>query len=974
MSDRIRVRGARQHNLKGVDIDIARGALTVLTGPSGSGKSSLAFDTIYAEGQRRYIESLSTYAKQFLERMPKPAVDLVEGVSPSVAIDQNNRVQSSRSTVGTITEVYDYLRLLWARVGTTVCPDCERPVVPDTVTSATDALLDLGPEVRLAIAFPVAREERGAGTGAVENLTARGYVRVRADGDEIYLPDIDLEEGAGEDAAGALTRATELLVVVDRVVAREKDRERIADSLAAAFAEGGGAAVALAWRRGSETPDRNEFEESYRCAACGRGFPRPTPATFSFNSPAGACGVCTGFGAVLEYSPRLIVPDPGRSLEAGALDPWEKPRYSRARSRLRGFALSAGVDMAAPWETLPGGARDVLMHGGTYAGERFRGVIPFLRSKENKRYKAYIRVFLRQYQLPKRCSGCGGTRLKPDAMNVRVGGRHIAEVAGRTVSEIARWLSEDLDLPPFGRQVAATILRELEDRLSFLAQVGLAYLALDRQARSLSGGEMQRIRLASCLGSRLVNTLYVLDEPTIGLHPYDIAAFAGVLERLAGRDNTVLVVEHEPSLLERADRIVELGPRAGEQGGEIVFDGTWASLLASDTGTGRALARRATGARSRGDERGADRPVRRHTRSGGAGTTGELVLRGATLHNVRGVDVSIPLGSLTLVTGVSGSGKSTLVRGVLFHALEQEVAGRSSAKPHLGEPAGSWDRLEGAESLEDVVLVDQRPIGRTPRSNPATYIGAFTPLRSAYAATPEARARGYDAGYFSFNRAGGRCERCKGAGEETVEMVFLADVSVPCEACDGSRYRPEVLEIGIRGRSIRDALDMTVDEAIRFFIRHDRLGAKLWHLQRVGLGYLRLGQPATTLSGGEAQRLKIARELARRGRAGRRLYILDEPTVGLGVGEVGTLTSVLRELVGEGHTVVVVEHNLDLVAGADWVIDMGPGPADDGGRIVAAGPPAAIAEADGSRTGVFLRARAARLEADAHVAAAARPA
>ncbi|WP_420464231.1 excinuclease ABC subunit UvrA [Candidatus Palauibacter sp.] len=965
MTDRIRVRGARQNNLKGVDIDIERGALTVLTGPSGSGKSSLAFDTIYAEGQRRYIESLSTYAKQFLERMPKPAVDLVEGVSPSVAIDQSNRVQSSRSTVGTITEVYDYLRLLWARVGTTVCPGCARPVVPDTVTSATDALLALGPGVRLAIAFPLVRRERGTGAWAVESLRARGYVRVLADAVEFYLPDIDLESEVGAAAVRTLALASDFLVVVDRVSAREADRERMADSLAAAFAEGGGAALALAYAPGSVSPERHLFEESHRCAACGDTFPRPTPALFSFNSPAGACETCTGFGAVLEYAPELIVPDPRRSLDAGALDPWAKPRYTRERTRLREFAGSVGLDGSAPWETLPEEARSVLLEGGRYAGERFRGVIPFLRSKENKRYKAYIRVFLRQYQLPERCPGCGGARLKAEALNVRVAGRHIADLAGRTVAEIRRWLSGDLDLPPFGRRTAETILRELEHRISFLGEVGLGYLTLDRQARSLSGGEMQRIRLASCLGSRLVNTLYVLDEPTIGLHPHDIEAFTGVLERLAGRGNTVLVVEHEPAVLERADRIVELGPRAGEQGGEIVFEGTWASLLAAETGTGRALAQRALTPRTGGRSR-VSRPARRRGRRPEPGA--ELVLRGARLHNVRGIDVTIPLGSLTLVTGVSGSGKSTLVHGVLFHALEKEVADRSSAKPHLGEPAGSWERLEGAELLDDVVLVDQRPIGRTPRSNPATYIGAFTPLRNAYAATPEARARGYEAGYFSFNRAGGRCERCKGAGEETVEMVFLADVSVPCEACGGSRYRAEVLEVEIRGRSIRDALDMTVDEAIRFFIRNDRLGARLWHLQRVGLGYLRLGQPATTLSGGEAQRLKIARELARRGSAGRRLYILDEPTVGLGVAEVGTLTSVLRELVSEGHTVVVVEHNLDLIADADWVIDMGPGPADDGGRIVAAGPPPAIVAVEASRTGAFLSARARRLERDAVVA------
>ncbi|MYL05694.1 MAG: excinuclease ABC subunit A, partial [Gemmatimonadales bacterium] len=511
MSDRIRVRGARQHNLKGIDIDIERGALTVLTGPSGSGKSSLAFDTIYAEGQRRYIESLSTYAKQFLERMPKPDVDLVEGVSPSVAIDQSNRVQSSRSTVGTITEVYDYLRLLWARVGTTVCPECGRAVVPDTVTSATDALLDSGPDARLAIAFPIPREERTDAEMVVENLRARGYVRVLADGRELYLPDIDLkkeEEGEGGEVR-VLTDAREALVIVDRVGSRAEDRERIADSLAAAFAEGRGAAVALLWWRGAGAPERRDFEEAHRCGLCGLAFPRPTPQLFSFNSPAGACDTCTGFGAVLEYSPQLIVPDPGRSLDEGALDPWSKPRYRRERSRLREFAAASGLDASLPWEALPDEGRDVLLNGGKYAGERFRGVIPFLRSKEKKRYKAYIRVFLRQYQLPELCSGCDGYRLKPESLNVRVGGRHIAEVARWTVKEISGWLAGGLDLTAFQREVASTILRELEHRTSFLEEVGLGYLTLDRQARSLSGGEMRRIRLASCLGSRLVSALYV---------------------------------------------------------------------------------------------------------------------------------------------------------------------------------------------------------------------------------------------------------------------------------------------------------------------------------------------------------------------------------------------------------------------------------------------------------------------------------
>ncbi len=965
MSDRIRVRGARQHNLKGVDVEVERGGLTVLTGPSGSGKSSLAFDTIYAEGQRRYIESLSTYAKQFLERMPKPAVDSVEGVSPSVSIDQRNAIQSSRSTVGTVTEVYDYLRLLWARVGTTCCPDCGLAVVPDTVASAADAILDRGDGRRVTVAFPLRLSRKITHEMAVANLQSQGYLRVLADGQEIYLPDLgsgaEVETPAGNgrpEPGRRLTEADELLVVVDRLAASGRERERLTDSISAAFAEGHGRAVVLEQGAAEAGAARHLFDESHRCTGCGREFPDPVPSLFSFNSPAGACPECTGFGAVLEYAPELIVPDPTRSLADGALDPWTKPRYTKERAALAEFAAAAGLDATAPWSELPAAARRALLEGGTLAGERFQGVIPFLRSRERKRYKAYIRVFLRQYQLPRRCDACGGTRLVPDALNVRVGGRNIAEIAALPIGEAAAWIREDLDLPPFARKIAETIRRELEDRIGFLEDVGLGYLTLDRQARTLSGGEMQRIRLASCLGSRLVDTLYVLDEPTIGLHPHDIEAFTTVLERLAARGNTVLVVEHETAVLARADRILELGPGAGAQGGELVFEGSWQALLEAETSTGAAL--RAPPQRRDGAAR---------TRRGGRGARvapqGELVLEGATLHNVRGVDVSIPRGSLTAVTGVSGSGKSTLIRGVLFHALERALARESTAKRHLGEPEGSYDALRGVEGLEAVILVDQQPIGRTPRSNPATYIGAFKELRQVYADLPEARRRGFGPGYFSFNRPGGRCERCKGAGEETIEMVFLADVSVPCEACEGTRYRQEVLEIAYRGRSIRDALDMTVDEAIRFFIKRDRLGEALWHLQRVGLGYLRLGQPATTLSGGEAQRLKVARELARRGRGGRRVYILDEPTVGLGVGEVRTLTAVLRELVSEGHTVVVIEHNLDVVADADWIIDLGPGAAAEGGRVVAAGLPARIVEAAASRTGAYLRAH---LEARARVA------
>jgi excinuclease ABC subunit A len=938
----IRVRGARQNNLKGVDVDIPHRAMTVLTGPSGSGKSSLAFDTVYAEGQRRYVESLSTYAKQFLERMPKPDVDWIDGVAPSVAIDQKNTVHTSRSTVGTTTEVYDYMRLLWSRIGHTICPECGERVVPDTVQSATDEVLALAPGTSLYVTFPLERSSGLTHAAALENLRARGYVRVLVDGAQWHVDDLEPENEAAP-AGPRLDEAREVLVVVDRLTLAPEIRERLSDSLAGAFAEGHGHAEVVVVRRQpgdvTEISRRIPFTEAFRCSSCGRGFPDPMPILFSFNHPTGACPACNGFGANLEYAVELIVPDHERSLADGALDPWTKPRYYREAADVLELAFRRGVDPTLPWAALPDAFQQELLHG----SEEFVGMIPFLRSRERKRYKQYIRVFLRQYQLPETCHRCHGTRLRPEALHVRVGRLNIADAAALTVDDLREWLS-GLSLPPFEARISDTILRELADRLDFMSAVGLGYLSMDRQARSLSGGEMQRIRLSGSLGSRLVDTLYVLDEPTIGLHARDVERFLDVLGRLRDRGNTVLVVEHEPAAMRVADRVLELGPGAGEHGGELVFEGSVDGLSEADTATGRAL-------RERRD------PPRRPM----AAPTAWLRLEGATLHNVRDLEVAIPLGRLTVVTGVSGSGKSTLVHDVLYRALEKALRGSSSARRHLGEAAGSWRALSGAELLEEVVLVDQSPIGRTPRSNPITYIKAYDEIRRLFADLPESRRRGFSAGHFSFNVEGGRCPACKGAGEEVVEMVFLADVSMPCEVCEGRRFRPEILEVLYRGRSIRDVLDLTVDEAIRFFIRQDRLGQALWQLQRVGLGYLRLGQPATTLSGGEAQRLKVARELARRASRKQRIYILDEPTVGLGLGEIERLLVVLRQLVEAGNTVVLVEHDLEVIAAADWIIDLGPGAADDGGRVVAAGTPEEVAATPGSHTGRYLARRSSSM-------------
>ena len=933
---------ARQHNLKGLTVVIPRRALTVVTGPSGSGKSSLAFDTLFAEGQRRYIESLSTYAKQFLDRMPKPQVDRLEGVAPAVAIEQKNPTTSSRSTVGTATEVYDYLRLLFARIGRPHCHVCGEAVTVDSPSTAAAKVVAARAGRPLMIAFPLPMSAQTSHELILENLTAMGFVRItagRADrrtgergghvaqgghgGREVYRLDA-LPEGLRLDEA-------DVAVIVDRLVATPENQTRIADAIATAFVEGEGLAVAL------HDDAAERFSQHPRCTACGTASPRLTPALFSFNNPSGACPGCNGFGAVLEYDEALIVPDPGRTLADGALDPWTKPRYDNKRRLLRDVCRRKGVPMDMPWRRLKASERRFLLHG---TAGRFAGIFPFLRNLEAKRYKQYIRVFLRQYQKALPCPACGGARLRPEALAVRVAGAAIADVAARTADRLAGWL-DGLDLTPYERQVGETILAELTGRVAFLRDVGLGYLTMDRQTRTLSGGEAQRISLANALGARLVDTLYVLDEPSIGLHPRDVGRLLDLLLRLRAAGNTVVVVEHDPAAIRAADHMIELGPGSGEHGGEVVYEGPVAGATPAGSLTGRYLS---------GDAR---IPLREQRRPAGPRWLG---IEGATLHNLRDVDVAIPLGTLTAITGVSGSGKSTLVHDVLYRQLAQRLKGGHGAKEHLGEPVGEVRRLAGWETLDDVVLIDQSPIGRSPRSNPVTYVRAFDELRQLFAEQPLARARGFDPGTFSFNAPdGGRCPTCEGAGHLQVEMVFLADVFVPCEGCGGSRYAPEVLDVRVAGLSIADVLALTVEEAMRRFRHQDKLGRALWHLQQVGLGYLRLGQPATTLSGGEAQRLKIARQLggAKKG-VGQRLYVLDEPTTGLHLDDVKTLLKVLDRLVDGGHTVVVIEHHLDVIKRADWVIDLGPGGGPDGGRVVAAGPPERIAEVD-SPTGRYLQ-------------------
>ncbi|GAC1651946.1 MAG: excinuclease ABC subunit UvrA [Gemmatimonadaceae bacterium] len=925
MKESIVVRGARQHNLKGFDLTVPRRAFTVITGPSGSGKSSLAFDTIYAEGQRRYVESLSAYARQFLERMEKPDVDSIEGLSPAVAIEQKNPTKTSRSTVGTATEIYDYLRLLWSRVGRTICPRCGRELNPDTVESVADAVLALGKGVRFSVAFPLRLSSKLSHDVIVENLRAQGFLRVAVNGDALHLDDLP---------AGAinLTEHPELLVVVDRLTVDADVMGRLADAINTAFREGDGdCAIFVA---GSQRPRR--FTTRFECPNDGTRLPSPTPQLFSFNSPRGACSTCNGFGAVLEYDEALVVPYPGRTLREGAIDPWTMPRYENKRRVLAEFAGRERIPMDTPWSSLGADQQHRLLHNKARA---YKGIFPFLTELESKRYKQYIRVFLRQYQTARECPACGGTKLQPESLNVRVGGHTIAEASSLPVDRLCAWL-DALVLSAFERQAAANILREACSRVQFLVDVGLGYLSLNRGTRTLSGGEAQRIGLANSLGSQLVDTLYVLDEPSIGLHPRDMDRLLTLLQRLRSAGNTVLVVEHDLEAIRAADYMVELGPASGEKGGYVVFAGPL-SEAANSPLTGQYL----SGARQ------IEIPTKRR-RLGPRW----LTLTGAREHNLRSADIRIPLAALTVVTGVSGSGKSTLIYDVLFRALETRLRGEHSAKRHLGERVGAFDTITGYEAIADVVAIDQEPIGRSPRSNPVTYVKAFDEIRRIFADLPLARQRGYTAGTFSFNVAGGRCETCEGAGYLRVEMVFMADVFVPCDNCGGKRFRDDVLDVKYFARSITDVLGLTVDEAIRAFPHEERLGQALWQLQQVGLGYLRLGQPGTTLSGGEAQRLKIARELALAGKkSGPKLYIMDEPTTGLHVDDIRTLARVFDRLLDHGHTVLLIEHNLDVIKLADWIIDLGPDAGVNGGRVVASGRPEDVALVDESHTGRWLR-------------------
>ena len=933
--DAIRVRGARQHNLKDLDLDLPRGALTVVTGVSGSGKSSLAFDTLYAEGQRRYVESVSTYAKQFLERLPRPDVDTVSGLSPAVAIQQTNRARSARSTVGTATEIYDYLRLLYARAGTTYCPACGKPVVADTPDAIRDEARawEEGAEVR--VLAPMALPAKLPFETVAAGLRAQGYLRlafapagVTADGALAALEAAGAPELLDLDPLPRVPRRTKLLLVlVDRFRWKEGLESRLVEALESAFVRGEGR---LLLQVGADAAPRAKSER-WECPTDGLTFLAPRPNLFSFNSPLGVCPTCRGFGDVLEFDPELVVPDTRRTIAEGALDPWAGSWRAHFADRLRELERRHGVPLDVPWRKLTKAQQELVLEG----GDGFKGVMPFLHRLKEKSYKAGNRFIVRRYQRSVRCRACAGARLRPEALSVRIEGRNIAQCAALTLGELLVFLDGLTFASAVASAAAETILVELRSRLRYLVRVDLAYLTLDRLARTLSGGEAQRIELANALGANLVDTLYVLDEPTVGLHARDTERLLGVLDDLAARGNTLVVVEHEPAVIRRADWVVDLGPGAGVRGGRLLYAGPGTALTAeggADTETGRYLRGEFAVTRKRWTE-----PARRH-----------LVIEDAREHNLKGITVKIPLGRLTCITGVSGSGKSTLVEDILWPAAR-------NALEFTRETVGMHGRITGLDALKRVVLVDQSPIGKSPRSNPLTYVKGFDALRDVYARQALAIERGYKPGTFSFNVAGGRCETCQGDGVVQVEMVFLADLLLPCETCGGARYKRDVLDVLVRGLNIRQALDLTVEEAIGHFAGTPALVEKLRVLSSVGLGYLTLGQSAPTLSGGESQRLKIARELALPG-PGHALYLLDEPTVGLHVSDVQRLLDVFEGLLERGHTVVCVEHHLDVVRNADWIVDLGPGGGDAGGRVVVAGTPEVVAANEESWTGRFLAA------------------
>jgi|DewCreStandDraft_2_1066082.scaffolds.fasta_scaffold00245_65 excinuclease ABC subunit A len=938
--DRIIVRGAREHNLKNITVEIPRDKFVVFTGISGSGKSSLAFDTIYAEGQRKYVESLSAYARQFLGLMEKPDVDYIEGLSPAVSIDQKGAPRNPRSTVGTVTEIYDYLRLLFARIGIPHCTKCGKPISRQTTEQIVDQVLALPEGTRIQVLGPIVRGRKGEYRQLFEDLRKQGFVRVRVDG-VIY----DL----GEEIPLDKNKKHDIEVVVDRIVTRPGVRSRLADSTETALKLGQGIVYIEVLPDGEGRTAKSNlmvFSQNFACPDCGVSLPEIEPRIFSFNSPFGACQACSGLGFKQEFDPDLVL-DWEKSLMDGAVVPWANSTSEYYYELLRSLADHYGVDMRVPLRRLPKSFINVLLYGSdepirvryhnrwgslrvydTY----FEGVINHLERRYKETESEYMREELEQYMTTLPCPACKGARLRPESLAVKVGGKSIAEVTALTVRQ-AKEFFESLRLTEREMLIAGQVLKEIKARLGFLVNVGLDYLTLDRTATTLSGGEAQRIRLATQIGSGLMGVLYILDEPSIGLHQRDNRRLIDTLLQLRDLGNTIIVVEHDEETIRSADWIVDIGPGAGAHGGQVVVSGTLQDVINTpESITGQYLS----------GKRKIPVPTRRRPLNGQF-----LVIRGAREHNLKGIDVAIPLGVFVCVTGVSGSGKSTLIDEILYRAVAAKLHG-ARLKP------GAHDGIEGLENIDKVINIDQSPIGRTPRSNPATYTKTFDLIRDLFSQLPEARMRGYKPGRFSFNVRGGRCEACEGDGIVRIEMHFLPDVYVPCEVCKGKRYNRETLEVRYRGKNIADVLDMSVEEALEFFSHIPAIRRKLQTLYDVGLGYIKLGQPATTLSGGEAQRVKLAAELSRRD-TGRTLYILDEPTVGLHFYDVERLLNVLHRLVDAGNTVVVIEHNLDVIKTADWIIDLGPEGGDLGGYVIAEGTPEEVALMDHSYTGQFLR-------------------
>jgi excinuclease ABC subunit A len=918
------IRGARVHNLKNVSLELPRNSFMVCTGVSGSGKSSLAFNTIYAEGQRRFVESLSAYARQFLERMDKPDVDFIQGISPAIAIEQKTSARNPRSTVGTTTEIYDYLRLLFARVGRTICYNCGEPVYRDTVQTVLQTLHDesgkTGGELKLYVLFPFHQHKDASLKKELENLKRQGYFRLLYKGEVVDLNEQSLPSKAKKD---------DIAVLVDRLVYRPgAEDNRFADSIESAFTAGEGYALVHLLDGGKLL----RFNQHFECSNCSIRYEDPDPRLFSFNNPYGACPKCQGFGRAVGIDLDLVVPDKEKTLREGAISPWTTPKWHGYLRSLLRIAYDAKVRVDVPFKELTRREVDIVLNG---QGD-YDGVYDFFKMAEKKVYKIYYRILLSKYRGYTQCDGCGGARLRPEALYIRVGGKTIHDLVRMTIAETSQFFQE-LALTPFEQDIARRILEELRNRLRYLVDVGIGYLTLDRLSNTLSGGESQRINLATALGSSLVGSLYVLDEPSIGLHPRDNDKLISILKSLRDVGNTVLVVEHDADMMAAADVLIDLGPRAGEFGGEIVYQGTMEGIKKADGSlTGRYLSGKLS------------IPVPEKRRKPSAK---KLVVRGARENNLKSVDVAVPLRMLVAVTGVSGSGKSTLVHDVLF-------AGLKRAKDGYADHVGAHTAIDGAGLVDAVELVDQSPIGKTPRSNPATYLKAFDLIRDLFAGTAAAKIHGYTAGSFSFNVPGGRCETCEGSGIQTIEMQFLADIELTCEVCKGKRFQKEVLEVRYREKNIDDVLGMTVTEAAKFFGAHAsgrRVAKRLKVLDDVGMGYIRLGQSASTLSGGEAQRVKLASHLANQEEDRHTLFIFDEPTTGLHFDDVAKLLKCFDALIEQGNSVLIIEHNMDVIKCADWVIDLGPEAGDGGGRLVGEGTPEAIAGIDGSYTGKFLK-------------------